>query len=295
VKRLAAGLLATALVACAHGDGAKLPRARTFRLRPGTQVLAFDGTLAGAPVEIRLAVEEPRSLVSSGCYPSPPAAQGQVRLPRLGGGWVNLPELVLSGLAAGGEALPAFPAAVVTEPGVCRVQLGLDVLGNAVVDVDLDAGTVSLTPAIPTLPKDVEQVTVDLTRAPDTDRLMAPVQLTGASATSLQAMILGTARSTELSGLPARALGAESVLRIVQLGPGWEACDVAVQVLTDWARTTVIGVLGVEGWGARRALIELGAPRLVLVRPKSAPPPPCRDTSASAPIEPGGPKEPEPK
>jgi len=75
VRRLGSALVVGGLIACAHGEGAKLPRSRVLSLRPGTQVLAVDGTLAGKPVEVRLAVEEPRSLVSSGCYSAPPAAQ----------------------------------------------------------------------------------------------------------------------------------------------------------------------------------------------------------------------------
>ena len=271
-----------------------MPRSRVLSLRAGTQVVAVDGTLAGKPVEVRLAVEEPRSLVSSGCYPAPPVAQGQVKLPQLGGGWATLPELTLSGLALGGEALPVFPAAVLNEPG-CIVRLGLDVLGNAVVDLDLEARTVTLAPAVPSLSKDLDQVSVDLTRATDTDRLLVPAQLTGPRATALQALIVGTARPSELAAIPARALGAESVIRAVQLAPEWEACDVPVLVRADWARTPGIGVLGVEGWGARRALLDLGALRLILVRPKNAPPPPCRDTGASTSVEPPRQREAEPK
>jgi hypothetical protein len=272
-----------------------VPRSRVLSLRAGAQVLAVDGTLAGRPVEIRLAVEEPRSLVSSGCYATAPAAQGQVKLPQLAGGWSTFPELSITGLTLGGDFLPAFPAAVVTEPSGCIVQLGLDVLGNAVVDVDLEARTVTLSPAVPALSKDLDQVAVDLTRSPDTDRLLVAVQLTGARATALQALVVGTARSTELAAIPARALGAESVIRAMQLAPEWEACDVPVRVRTDWARSPGVGVLGVEGWGARRALLDLGAPRLTLVRPKGAPPPPCRDTGTSAPIEPAGAREAEPR
>lgn len=295
MSRLASALIILVLAACAHGDAAKLPRSRVLQLRAGTQVLAVDGTLSGKPVEVRLAVEEPRSLVSSGCYPSPPVAQGQVKLPQLGGGWATLPELVLSGLTLGGEVLPPFPAAVAAEPGGCIVRLGLDVLGNAVVDVDLDARTVTLAPATPSLPKELEQAVVDLTRVPDSDRLLVPAQLTGAAATALQALVVGTSRPTELAAIPARALGATSVLRVVQLAPGWEACDVPIALRTDWGRSPGIGVLGVEGWGARRALLELGAPRLVLVRPKGTPPPPCRDTGESTPIEPARPREAEPR
>src|SRR5262249_27245925 len=154
------------------------------------------------------------------------------------------------------------PAAVSTEAGGCMVRLGLDVLGNAGVDVDLDARTVTLAPATPSLPKDVGQAGGGLTPVPGSGRRPVPAALTRAPATALQALVVGTSHSTELAAIPARALGAESILRVVQLAPGWEACDVPVALRTDWARSPGIGVLGVEGWGARRALLELGAPRL---------------------------------
>jgi hypothetical protein len=145
-----------------------------------------------------------------------------------------------------------------------------------VLDVDLDAGTVRISRMAPELPATAEQTQVDVTRAPDTDRLLAAVQLAGTSATVLQTLVLASGRSTELARFQARLLGAESVLRAVQLAPGWEACDVPVRTRTDWTRAPAIGALGPEAWGARRAIVDLANARMTLVRPKGAPTPPCR-------------------
>ena len=269
---LAAALL---LAACAHGSGTQSagPTVKlALRSGPG---LSVEGALGGAPVDVRLAIEEPRSLVSARCPGAGVATGVQVRLPLLQGGWATLPEVPLSGVTLGATPLPAFRAAVVQEPA-CVLWLGLDVLGQSVVDVDFDRGTVSVSRTAPVLPKTLEQAEVDVTRAPDTDRLLAAAQLSGAHATVLQTLIVGTGRSTELARFQARLLGAESVVRAAQLAPGWEACDVAVHARDDWTRAPAIGVLGPEAWGARRVVVDLSSARMILAREKGAPAPPCR-------------------
>ena len=258
---------------CAHGAPPTGPTVK-LALRSG-RGLPVDGTFAGASADVRLAVEEPRSLLSSKCLKAPPPADVQVRLPLLQGGWQTLPEIPVSGVALGSHPLPPFRAAVVEEPD-CILWLGLDVLGRSVLDVDLDAGTVNVSRAAPALPASLEQVLVEVTRAPDTDRLLVAAQLTGTAATVLQTLILATGRSTEMARFQARLLGAESVLRSAQLAPGWEACDVPVRIRTDWTRAPAIGVLGPEGWGARRIVLDLASARMTLARPKGAPAPPCR-------------------
>ena len=270
--RLATLLL---LAGCAHGGGpaAVSPTVKlSLRSGPG---LPVEGALGGAPADVRLAIEEPRSLVSSKC-PGAEAATGvQVRLPLLQGGWETLPEVPLTGVALGGHALPAFRAAVVQDPS-CVLWLGQDVLGRSVLDVDLDRGTVNVSRNAPTLPASLEQVPVEVSRAPDTDRLLAAAQLTGTAATVLQTLILVTGGSTELARAQARWMGAESVIRAVQLAPGWEACDVGVRTRDDWTRAPAIGALGPEAWGARRVVLDLANARMTLVREKGSPPPPCR-------------------
>ena len=258
---------------CAHGAPPTGPTVK-LALRSG-RGLPVDGTFAGASADVRLAVEEPRSLLSSKCLKVPPPPDVQVRLPLLQGGWQTLPEIPVSGVALGSHPLPPFRAAVVEEPD-CILWLGLDVLGRSVLDVDLDAGTVNVSRAAPALPASLEQVLVEVTRAPDTDRLLVAAQLTGTGATVLQTLILATGRSTEMARFQARLLGAESVLRSAQLAPGWEACDVPVLIRTDWTRAPAIGVLGPEGWGARRIVLDLASARMTLARPKGAPAPPCR-------------------
>jgi hypothetical protein len=281
------------LVACAHGGGAQSsgPTVKlALRSGPG---LSVEGALGGAPADVRLAIEEPRSLVSAKC-PGAGAATGvQVRLPLLQGGWQTLPEVPLAGVTLGGTTLPAFRAAVVDEPS-CVLWLGLDVLGQSVVDVDLDRGTVGVSRTAPELPKALEQAEVDVTHAPDTDRLLAAAQLSGTQATVLQTLILASGRSTELARFQARLMGAESVVRAVQLAPGWEACDVAVRARDDWTRAPAIGVLGPEAWGARRVVVDLGKARMILAREKGAPPPPCRQVEDVGPTAPPS-KEREPR
>lgn len=273
------------LTACAHGGGARsVGPAVKLALRSGPG-LPVEGAVGGISADVRLAIEEPRSLVSAKC-PGAGAATGvQVRLPLLQGGWETLPEVPLAGVSLGGHALPAFRAAVVQEPA-CVLWLGLDVLGQSVVDVDLDRGTVSVSRNAPELPKDLEQGQVDVTRAPDTNRLLAAAQLSGTAATVLQTLILATGRSTELARFQARLLGAESVVRAVQLAPGWEACDVSVRTRDDWTRAPAIGVLGPEAWGARRIIVDLANARMTLAREKGAQPPPCRQIEDVGPAAP---------
>src|SRR5262245_65961494 len=95
-------------VGCAHGSGqpAVSPTVKlSLRSGPG---LPVEGALGGAPADVRLAIEEPRSLVSSKCPGAETATGVQVRLPLLQGGWETLPEVPLTGVALGGHALPAF-------------------------------------------------------------------------------------------------------------------------------------------------------------------------------------------
>jgi hypothetical protein len=278
-RRLGAGL--ALLLGCAHGGVADAGPVVTLSLRPGPG-LHVEGKVGGAAADVLLAVEEPRSLITATCLGANTAAEVQVRLPLLQGGWQTLPEVPVTGVTLGSARLPQFRAAVVPGTG-CMLWLGLDVLGRSILDLDLDAGTLLVTRDAPKLPAALEQIQVEVTRAPDTDRLLVAGQLTGTAATVLQTLILATGRSSELGQFQARLLGAESVLRIVQLAPGWEACDVPVKTRADWTRAPAIGVLGPEAWGARRVVIDLAAARMTLARPKGAPAPACRQVEDAGP------------
>lgn len=283
----------TLAVGCAHGNSGVTPAPTVRLLLRSGPGLPVEGAIGGASADVRLAIEEPRSLVSVKCPGASTVTGVQVRLPLLQGGWETLPEVPLGGVTLGGHALPAFRAAVVQEPS-CILWLGLDVLGQSVLDVELDRGTVSVTRAAPEVAASLDQAQVEVSRAPDTDRLLAAAQLSGTSATVLQTLVLATGRSTELARFQARLLGAESVIRAVQLAPGWEACDVAVRTRDDWTRAPTIGALGPEAWGARRVVLDLGKARMTLVRPKEAPPPPCRQVEDVSPVAPAS-REREPR
>jgi hypothetical protein len=262
-------------IACAHGGGASLGPREPLTLRQGAG-LRLDGAVGDRPAEVVLAVEEPRSRITAECFARSPVARGRVRLPVLEGGWETFPELEVSRASLEGRPAPTFTAAVVPGNGTCQLWLGSDVLGRSVLDVDFQARTVALRDSPPTLPKEAEWVVVDLTRAPETDRLLVFAQLNGAAATVMQTLVLGTGRSTELALLTSRALGAEGLIRAVQLAPDWEACDVPVQANASWRGAPAVGLLGPEAWGAQRAVLDLGPARLTLVRPKGLPAPPCR-------------------
>jgi hypothetical protein len=251
----------------------------SLRSGPG---LRADGTIGGGNAEVRLSLEEPRSLLSAACLGSVPQSEVQVRLPLLQGGWQTLPEIPLTGVTVEGHPLPQFRAAVIQDSS-CVLWLGTDVLGRSILDVDLDARTVRIARDAPELPASLEQTQVEISRAPDSDRLLVAAQLAGTSATVLQTLIVATGRSSELAQFTSLLLGAETVLRSVQLAPGWEVCDVPVRSRSDWTRAPAIGVLGPEAWGARRVLIDLGASRMTLVRPRGSPAPPCRVTEEGGP------------
>src|SRR5450631_2985418 len=80
MSRAWAGLLLLA-AGCTHLAPFS-PRAlvgQTFSLRPGwSMALALDGAVAGRPAIIRLAVEEPLSRVTEGCFESPPEVVARV-------------------------------------------------------------------------------------------------------------------------------------------------------------------------------------------------------------------------
>src|SRR5262249_53963017 len=130
-SRTAPGALCGLLLAlgCAHASApsAEAPAVTvTLALRSGPG-LPVEGTLGGAPVDVRIAIEEPRSLLSKACPGASVASGVQVRLPLLQGGWETLPEVPVSGVVLGSHPLPQFRAAVV--PGsTCILLLGLDVL-----------------------------------------------------------------------------------------------------------------------------------------------------------------------
>ena len=250
--------------------------------------------MGGASADVRLAVEEPRSLHHRGLPGAAPASGVQVRLPQLQGGWQTLPEVPIGSVTLGSARLPQFRAAVVPGAG-CMLWLGLDVLGRSVLDVDLDGGTIVVTRDAPSFRRRSSRSQVEVTRAPDTDRLLAAAQLTGTAATVLQTLILATGRSSELGEFQARLLGAESVVRIAQLAPGWETCDVPVQTRPDWTPSPAIGALGPEAWGARRVVLDLASARMTLARPKGAPAAPCRQNEDAGPAASRGTGEREPR
>ncbi|HEY1417591.1 MAG TPA: hypothetical protein VGF41_06775, partial [Myxococcaceae bacterium] len=152
-------MLALAL-GCAHAGKPDVGAATvTLALRSGPG-LPVEGTIGGASADVRIAIEEPRSLLSRACPGASVASGVQVRLPLLQGGWETLPEVPVTGVTLGSHPLPPFRAAVV--PGsTCILWLGLDVLGQSVLDLDLERSKVTISRATPQLGASLEQALVD--------------------------------------------------------------------------------------------------------------------------------------
>jgi hypothetical protein len=160
--RWAAPMLLALALGCAHASKPDVGAATvTLTLRSGPG-LPVEGTIGGAVADVRIAIEEPRSLLSKACPGATVASGVQVRLPLLQGGWETLPEVPLAGVSLGGHALPAFRAAVVQEPA-CVLWLGLDVLGQSVVDVDSGPRDGQRLSDAPELAEGLEQAQVDVT------------------------------------------------------------------------------------------------------------------------------------
>ncbi len=344
--RLAGLLLAAA--ACVHTTPFT-PRGlvgQSFPLRPGwSMALAVDGSVAGRQAVIRLAVEEPYSRVTDGCFDSPPEVLARVHTASA----VAAPDAGLSPAAArvqeevlasavqlGGRMLGDIRA--LRDAGErCEVTLGSEILIAFVLEVDPAGRTVAFHSAMPPPPKFLteESVVVELALDPRTDRPSLAVQLDTVGSPLTLPMVLATASDgVEVSAAAGRALLGKDV-GWQRLAPGWPASagpaafprelakapdwvlrdfgkDVGGRIpmaafapkglalAPNWVLRHVVvsilgeeslspegggeetlappalwGVLGADGWGHFRALVDLRGHQLVLFRR----PPPAEEGS----------------
>jgi len=300
MSRAWAGLLLLA-AGCTHLAPFS-PRAlvgQTFSLRPGwSMALALDGAVAGRPAIIRLAVEEPLSRVTDGCFESPPevvarvdtggsADAGPAAKPRF------QEQVVASAVQLGARTLGDVRA--LREVGAaCELTLGSEVLIGFVLEVDPGARTVTLHAGMPTpaVFQSEESVALELSLDPRTDRPSLAVQFAFGGEPLTLPMGLATARgSVEVSVDAARALaggdftGSSLAPTSVTLSPGWALRHLVVSVTGQPAGETAAvpeergappvlsGQLGADAWGHFRVLLDLRGQRLVLYRR----PPPRKD------------------
>jgi hypothetical protein len=282
--KLRLGAPALALLGCTHLS-APSPRAvagLTVPIRPGwSMALAVDGSVGGRPAVVRLAVEEPFSRVTEGCFTSPPEVMGRVdtRLVDVkapDGGAVR--ETVLAGSVRIGERLFGDLQAL-RDPGAsCELTLGSEVLIAFVLEVNPGVRTVTFHARMPAPAafQAEESVSLELTRDPRTDRPSLAVQLdTGGPPLTLPMLLATASAQVDVSADAARALAGREPSGpgfgscSLAFAPGWVLRHVDVGVTASSAPPSapaLTGVLGAEAWGHYRMLVDLGGQRLVLFR-----------------------------
>ena len=299
-----AGLLLGA-VACTHLTPFS-PRAiagQTVSLRPGwSMALALDGTVGGRPAVVRLAVEEPLSRVTGGCFPAPPEVVGRVdtHLLQVQASAADAGTAVAPGRAHDAVIAPSVKLGdrmlgdvqALLDPGVaCELTLGSEVLIGFVLEVNPGARTVTFHAKFPPTPpfRSEDSLVLDLTRDPITDRPSLAVQLETKGAPLTLPMVLATASgAVEVSAAAGRALAGVEVgdralsLSVLAFAPEWVLRHVDVVVIGAAAEGSsqglsepgsgpgavrgLAGVLGADAWGHYRVLIDLKGQQLVLYR-----------------------------
>jgi hypothetical protein len=286
-----------ALAACTHLTPFS-PRAlsgQTLLLRPGwSMALAVDGSVAGRPALVHLAVEEPLSRVTAGCFESPPETVARVDTGRAAPDAGALSksrfqeQVVASNVHLGSRALGDVTALEDEAGATCELTLGSEVLIGFVLEVNPAGRTVTFHAQMPTAPvyRSEESVVLELTLDPKTDRPSLAVQLEGAGSPLTLPMVLATADGQVwVSAQAGRALagsdvGQKSLVpRALSLAPEWALHHVVVSVREAPGDGPAVGspdgeppvpalsgALGADAWGHYRVLIDLRGQRLVLNR-----------------------------
>jgi hypothetical protein len=286
------GLLA---VACTHLTPFS-PRAligQTVPLRPGwSMTLALDGQVGGRPAVVRLAVEEPHSRVSEGCFESPPEVLARVgtgaEVARVDGGPTQVPfqeAVVARDVQIGSRTLGDVRA--LRDGGErCELTLGSEVLIGFVLEVNPGARTVTFHGATPAASRfqAEDSVVLELTRDPTTDRPSLAAQLdTGGLPLTLPMRLTTGSAAVEISADAARLLsgadarGGSFALESLALAPDWVLHHATASVMGGadtpgqdegalGSAPRLFGILGADAWGHYRILLNLREQRLVLYR-----------------------------
>ncbi len=272
------------------------PRAlsgQTLSLRPGwSMALAVDGSVAGRPAVIHLAVEEPLSRVTEGCFESTPESVARVDT---GGALTDagtpsrrrFQEQVVANNVQLGSRVLGDVVALRDGGTTCELTLGSEVLIGFVLEVNPGGRTVTFHAEMPTVPvyRTEESVVLELTLDPRTDRPSLAVQLDASGSPLTLPMVLATADSrVRVSAEAGRALAGNGVSgtslfpKSLSLSPGWALhhVSVSVEAAADGAAGPsgaeeqpapgLSGVLGADAWGHYRVLIDLRGQHLVLNR-----------------------------
>jgi hypothetical protein len=296
MRTLSTGLL-LGLAACTHLTpfSPRVLAGQTFSLRPGWSLaLAVDGHVAGRPAVIHLAVEEPLSRVTRGCFEATPEAVARVDtvgLPPDAGPTprARFQEQVLALDVRLGSRTLGDVTALLDGGASCELTLGSEVLIGFVLEVNPGGRTVTFHAEMPAAPvyRSEESVVLELALDPRTDRPSLAVQLGAAGNPLTLPMVLATAEGpVRVSARAGRALAGTDVggkslwAHSLSLAPGWALHHVVVSVMeaqgtealgggaeAELRETPPLsGVLGADAWGHYRVLIDLRGQHLVLHR-----------------------------
>ena len=265
--------------------------------------LAVEGSIQGRSATAVLDLTAPMSLVRSSCFPGgPPKPRARVRIERAGGGFAELPQILLSGARVGPRALPPLDAALIEGSGPCAFAVGLDVLGHYALIVDPQERTVRFEPprdraAYRAMATDggLEDLSiVELSRDPETDRLLVPVRVRQWSRELVASLVLSSADArTFLSEKVASRAGFETdsalaarldqpevsagelppiptySLDELDLGEGLPVRGITAVGEPNWTQPESAGALGADAWARFPAIVDPSAHVLVLRRPKA--------------------------
>lgn len=304
MKKVALLLCVAALVGC-HPDlapetgggqdltGLTLPLNADGRLK-----LEVAGAVAQTPAEVALELAQPLTLVSQGCFPAgAPASDRTVRVPQLMAGLTSYPEISLSGLTLGSTRVAPLRAGLVQGVKDCRVTLGSDALEAYALAVDVERRTVTFQKAgsavtfVAAPGRDVTRL--ELSRDPQTDWPLLPIQLTQGSARLTGPFALTTdATRSHVSQQAATQAGLRPASEVIEamhlpvelpipaslgalilstdsleLSPALSLPHVELSLVPKWERESLVGTLGSDAWGRFDALIDLAGHALVLSRP----------------------------
>lgn len=269
--------------------------------------LELQGTVDDSPAQVVLEVASPLSTVTTGCFlrGGNPPTRGRVRAPKLDGGWIELPEVVVSGARMGSVQLADRLAGLLTSDGRCVLMLGSDALAPFALQIDPERREVAIAPsrsrdsyrpeANPSrAPSSAEeQLVLELARDPRADwPFLSARILQGGIQAAATFMLSTAAEQSIISESAAAQAGLQSEGRVLdgialpeeakqpqsnparfrvdalQLSPSVGVRDVLLEGRSSWSNPAAIGVIGGDVWGRFRVTLDLQAGVLILRRPR---------------------------
>jgi len=269
--------------------------------------LELQGAVDDSPARVLIEVASPLSTVTTGCFlrSGNPPTRGRVRAPKLDGGWIELPEVIVSGARLGSVHLEDRLAGLLTLDGQCVLTLGSEAIAPFALQIDPERREVAIAASRPResyraeanrprAPSSAEeQLVLELARDPRADWPFLSARIVqGAIQAAATFMLSTTAEQSIISESAAAQAGLQSEGRVLdgvaapeqakqpqsnparfridalQLSPSLGVHDVLLEGRASWANPAAIGVIGGDMWGRFRVTLDLQAGVLILRRPR---------------------------